>query len=331
MDFDFTKALQSFDKLPFRKRMTSVFNLFKNTLTVIGRDEDIIKPFIRMLIYNLGMIGAFFYMIFRFWYDLPFVFIAFLIAFFLFLYKYFYYNKQEIRLSWIVYEAITGSDPSYKDAVKASKQMKPQIRKIAWMDIGMAFASKAKIAGKGIVNILINLALRGFGEAWDLINHYLLPSVAVDGEDIKPAIKKMKTLKDQVPETLIGVFGIDFLGKVVLRVVIPVYLFLIALSVGLGYLLKDSLPAADVDAITFSPFDSMELSWIPFFAALFIGKLFSNCFERLVNFIKVIYFTVFYTRLTHPERISEDLKAELTDYLQLDAVEEVENLNRQES
>lgn len=333
MSFDFKKAGQSFDKLSFKKRMTSVYHLFSNTISVIGRDEDIIKPFIRMVIYNLVMILSFFYFVFSFWYDLPLVFLSVVIAFSLFLYKYFYYSRQEIRMSWIIYDSITGSDPSYKDSVTVSKTLKSQIRKIGWIDIGMAIANNAqKNKSKGGGNMLIRLVLKGMNEVWDLINHYLIPSVAVDKMDIKPAIQSMKSLKERVPESLAGVFGIDFLGKVVRSVIVPVYLILIVLSLAMGLLLSGYLPSTEFNLSGSElPFDLITISWIPLVGAIFLGKLFSSIFERLVTMVKVVYFTIFYTQITHPEKIAEDLREQLVDYLKLDQIDEVNNLDVQDN
>lgn len=333
MSFDFRKTAHSFDKLSFKKRMTSVFHLFKNTFAVIGRDDDIIKPFYRMMIYTGFMVFFFFYFVFSFWYDLPVAGLLFFFAILLFFYKYFYFNKQEIRLSWIVYKAITGHDPSYIESVKISKELKSQVRKMAWIDIGMAFASKSKSSGKqGFLQGIINLVLAGLGEVWDLINHYLLPSVAIDKLDIKPAVDKMKKLKDQVPETLVGVFGIDFLGKVVRSVVGPVYFVLILLSLGFGVLFGDAMPSQEFNFNNPDfPLNGVVFSWIPLVGAIFIGKLFSTFFERMVTSVKVIYFTVFYTKITHPNSIADDLQEELTDYLKLNQVDEVKNLDKQDS
>ena len=331
MSFDFKKTTQSFDNLSFKERMSSVFHLFKNTFVVIGRDDDILKPFYRMLIYVSVMVILFFYGVFGFWFDLPFQFLAFFIAFLLFLYKYFYYNKQELRMSWIVNEVIIGNDPGYKESVAVSKAMKSQIRKIAWMDIAMAVANKRKSNEKGFMAGLINLIIAGLGEVWDLINHYLIPSVAIDKLDIKPAIEKMKKLKDQVPETLVGVFGIDFLGKVIRKVVGPVYFVLILLALGGGVLFGGSLPSQEFNFNNPDfPIQSLQFSWIPLVFAMFIGKLFSGFFERMVTSVKVIYFTIFYTKITHPDSIAEDLREELTNYLKLDQVDEVRNLDKQD-
>lgn len=229
-------------------------------------------------------------------------------------------------MSWIVYEVLIGHDPSYQGACKASKELKLHTRKVAWLDIGMSLIEKSKFIGGGIVKVLINLFISGIEEAWDLINHYLLPSIAVDKRNIKAAIQKMKKLKNRVPESLAGVFGIDFIGKAVRRVTMPMYLLLFILSVAIGYFARDVLPASAIK-VDGNP---VAFSWLPVIIALYIGKLFSNLFERTVTSVKVVYFTIFYTKITHPERIMDELQDELVDYLKLDNVDEVDNLEEQE-
>lgn len=332
MDSQFNQAKQSFDQLSFTDRMGSVFQLFANTFTVIGRDADILKPLYRMIAYNFIMVSAFFYALFGIWYDLPFQVMMFLIGFLFFSYKYFYYSRQETRMSWIIYQSITGNEPTYKDSVNASKELKSQIRKIAWIDIVMAFMMKRKNTGEGVLNTIIRFFIKGLNEVWDLVNHYLIPSVAIDKLDLKPAIENMKTLKDRVPETLLGVFGIDFLGKVVTKVVAPVYTVLILLSIAAGIFFHEYMPSYELSLNGGElPIDSFQFTWIPLLAAIWIGKLFSSYFERMVTTVKVIYFTIFYTKITHPEEIADDLQEDLNDYLRLNNVDKVDNLDEQET
>lgn len=327
MNFEFEKASQSFDSLPYKERLKSVFDLAKSTLVIVGKDKDIKTPWVRMVIYHSIMISLFFGGILWWQYDqigkgLLFFFLAFL----LFLYKHFYNNRQEVRLSWIVYDTLVGHDPTYKQAVGISKELNSQTRKIAWLDILMSFIQKGKFAGGGIVQMLVRLFVAGLEEVWDLANHYLIPSVVVDKLDLKPAVMEMKKLKDRVPESLVGVFGIDFLGKVVRQVMIPSYIILVIASAVIGYFGTDFLPASTISVAG----EAVAFSWLPVIIALWIGKLFSNFFERTVTGIKVTYFTVFYMKITHPDQIREDMREELTNYLKLDTVEEVDNLDHQE-
>lgn len=327
MSFDFDKANQSFDSLPYKDRLKSIADLAQNTLSIVGKDKDITKPWIRMTIYHSIMVTFFFGGFFLWQYNHPgYGFLCFVLAFFLFLYKHFYDNKQEMRMSWIVYETVIGNDPSYKGATTASKEIKWYIRKIAGIDILMSFVNKSKYTGGGIVKMLIRLFVSGLEEVWDLANHYLLPSVAVDRLDITTAIKEMKKLKDRVPESLVGIFGIDFLGKVVRQVTVPAYIILFIISAALGYFGSEILPATTID---FNG-DDVAFTFVPIIFAFWIGKLFSNIFERTITAIKVIYFTVFYTKITHPYRIREDMQDELVDYLNLKQVDEVDNLEEQD-
>lgn len=319
MDLDFKKARQSFDSLPYKERIKSVLSLAKSTLSVIGKDHDIIKPWVRMAIYHSIMVTSFFGGIFFWQFEhYGYGFWAFFLSFVLFLYKHFYNNRQELRMSWIVYETIIGHDPSYKGSVAMSKELKSQTRKIAWLDILMSFVEKSKFFGGGFVKMIINLVVSGIEEVWDLANHYLLPSVAVDKMDITPAIKEMKKLKERVPESLMGIFGIDFLGKVVRHVTIPAYLILFIISAALGYFGTEFLPTT---SINFNG-EAVAFSWLPVVIAIWIAKLFGNIFERIVISVKVVYFTVFYTTITHPEHISNEMQEELMDYLKIDQIDE---------
>jgi hypothetical protein len=322
-DFSFQKAKQAFDTLSFQDRMKAMGSLLKHTFTIVGKDEDIMQPWYRMAIYHFLMVSSFFYAVMSNWYDLPWAPLAAFISFLLFLYKHFYNNRQELRMSWTVYETVIGNDPDYKGAKKHWKQLKSQTRKLAWLDIVMASMRKFKNQA-GFVGAIINMIVAGLQEVWDLANHYLLPSVAIDQLDITPGIKKMKKLKDQVPETLMGVFGLDILGSIVMRTVIPVYIVLIVASGLLGYFGTGYFPTTTL-------FDdgNIAFTWVPLVFSIYLGKLFSNLFERTVVGVKVIYFTIFYTKITHPERIAPDLQEELLDYLKLKGVDEVDDLDEQ--
>lgn len=100
----------------------------------------------------------------------------------------------------------------------------------------------------------------------------------------------------------------------------------------MGLFLSGYLPSTEFN---FSgsdlPFELITISWIPLVGAFYLGKLFSSIFERLVTMVKVVYFTIFYTQITHPEKIAEDLREQLVDYLKLDHVNEVHNLDVQDN
>ena len=127
----------NFQKVGVRDQLKNSVYLLKNTFTVIGRDKDIIRPVYRMLIYNFIMVLLFFgglLSMFMQW-SIGWGVVILLLSILMFVYKFFYFNWQEVRLSWIVDQTICGNDPSYKGAVKDVSSMAWQVRGLAFFDI----------------------------------------------------------------------------------------------------------------------------------------------------------------------------------------------------
>lgn len=155
---------------------------------------------------------------------------------------------------------------------------------------------------------------------WDLVNHYMLPAVAIDRLSLTEDVKKMKGLRNQVPETLTGVFGIDFIGRVVGQVTGGLYFVLILVAGGTMYLGGEALPEAFTFTFQENPLGSgpLVLNVLPLLIGLYVGKLFGVVFERTITSIRGIYFTIFYTQITHRDRIAEGLRPQLVSYLRME-------------
>ncbi len=132
-----------------------------------------------------------------------------------------------------------------------------------------------------------------------------------------------------MPETLVGVFGIDIMGRAVGTIMAPIYALLVLAGVGIGLLFGAELPASlsagqlgdlfpgDYPAwVPVGP--DTVFNWLPLFICLWIGKMAGSIFERLVTSVKVIYFTLFYARLMHADALAPDIREELESYLKLD-------------
>src|SRR5699024_3386143 len=141
----------------------------------------------------------------------------------------------------------------------------------------------------------------------------------------------MKKLKSQVPESLVGVFGIDFLGSVTRSIATPVYIVLGIIAIGLGVWLGSYLPSTEIQGAEGAKywFESLQFTWIPVVAALMVGKLFSSFIAQTLTAVKVIYFTVFYTKISHPESIKPELPSDRVDYLKLEGVDAVADKENQ--
>lgn len=314
--------MQNFESIPFSERLNRIGYLLKHTVTVVGRDADIVTPWIAMIVYAVVMVTSFFVGIlgvflgsFSIWA------LSFGLAFLMFVYKYFFYNYREMGQSWLVYETICGRDRSYADAKAKAKERKSGVRKLAGLDMLMAYVGTQK-EGKsdGIMDWLVNLFIQGLKEVWDLVNHYMLPAIAIDELSLTEGVKKMKGLRDDVPETLVGVFGIDFIGSVVGQITGGLYFVLLLTAGAVMYFGSGVLPEAFTYTVQNNPFGAgpLAINVLPMIVLFYVGKLFGAVFERTVTSVKVIYFTIFYTQITHRDRIADDLQDQLVSYLRMD-------------
>lgn len=318
---------QTLRKPGFGERMKQLAYLLKHTFTIVGRDPGIVRPWVRMSIYGVVMASLFFAGIAALALEASGVGSALIaVAAVLFIYKFFYYTRQELRQSWLTSEALKGEKRSADEARARVKTLAWTARKIALIDMLVAWIlSMARKSDKA--GALVRMLMKGLEEVWDLLNHYLLPSAAVDGYGIRDGVGRMGTLKDNVPETLAGVFGIDIAARAVGAIMGPVYFLLVVGAIALGLWVGEAVPAFhagdirqmldDVD-VDFLP-EVMHFSWLPLLIAIWVGKLGSVVLERLTTSVKVIYFSIFYMRITHSEAIIPEIRDELDAYLRMEA------------
>jgi len=318
---------QTLRKPGFGERLGQLAYLLKHTFTIVGRDPGILRPWVRMAIYGVAMACLFFAAVTAFIVDAGgtgMLLLAASIA--MFIYKFFYYTRQELRQSWLVAEALKGEKRSAEEAKSRVRELAGTARKIALLDMLVAWMMSLA-RGNGKAGALVRMLMKGLEEVWDLLNHYLLPSAAVDGHGIRDSVSRMGALKDNVPETLAGVFGIDIAARAVGTIMGPVYFLLLVGAIALGVWVGDALPAFyagdlralfnDVEA-GFLPAE-LHFSWLPLLVALWLGKLASVVLERVTTTVKVLYFSIFYMRIAHGQAIIPEIRDELDAYLRMEA------------
>ncbi len=305
-------VFESFKKKPFKDRLKDTGFLIKNSFTIIGKDKDIKTPTIHMIVLSILIIVFIYSSILMFIlgkFVIVGVLLLLLTVFILIPFRFFYNTRQKADQSWIVYNTICGKDISYKDAHNHTKSEKGKLRIIAFVDILISYANSQKGNKKGIVGILINLFLSFLNEVWDLLSHYMLPAIVIEQKPLKEIIPEIKSLKNNVPATLVGVFGIDFVGSVIGSLFGGLFFIFLLISVGIGYLV------AMFTEVTIITFASFSFSWVPVFMMLFLVSIIGGIYKKIVESIKVIYFTIFYTSIMKPMNISQELRGELTNYL----------------
>jgi len=306
----------------FSERLSRIGYLLRHTFTVVGRDTDIVTPWIRMIVYAVVMVTAFFVGLAAAVMEAVLVAgAAFGLAALMFLYKFVFYNYKEVTQSWLVYETICGRDRTYAEAAATAAQRTSGVWTLAGLDLLMAYLMSQRNSSKeGWGQKLINLILSGLGEVWDLVNHYMLPAIAIDDLTLTEGGTKMKELRHQVPETLTGVFGIDFIGRIVGQVTGVLYVGLVLVAGAAMYLGGEALPTAFTFTLPENPIGSgpLVLNVLPLILGVYVAKVAGVVFERVVTSVKVIYFTIFYTQITHQERIADDLRPHLVQYLRME-------------
>ncbi|MDR5892743.1 hypothetical protein [Halomonas mongoliensis] len=310
-----------------KERVVQLGYLLKHTFTLVGRDPGILRPWIRMSVYGVVMASLFFISVIALWVNngdigTP----ALLLCLLMFIYKYFYYVRQELRQSWLVSEALQGHRRTASEAKARVKGFKGASRLIALFE--MVFNGALSWALRiGRVGVLMAILLKGLREVWDLVNHYLLPSVVIDGYGIRESISRMKRLKENVPETLAGVFGIDVAARAVGTIMFPIYALMVLVGLLIGiwvgdpqspYYLGDPLGGTAMAGAGPLP-DTLPITALPILIALWIAKLFSVVLERMAASVKVIYFSIFYMRITHADDIVPEIRGELEAYLRMEA------------
>lgn len=314
-----------FEKPSIGAKFSQLGYLFKHTFTIVGRDSDILTPIIMMAVYAVAVVVLF-------WAGIIFIVVGngatggwlLVLAVLTFFYKFFFYNRYELRLSRLVFDTACGRDATAAGAKEALAGSGYKVRLLALLDMLSAYIATQR--GKG--GFLIRLVLGAIVEIWDLVNHFLLPVFAIDKLGFKDGCARLTSLKDHVPETLAGVFGIDIMGRVVGVILGPIYLVFLVLGLLAGLAFGGSLPAAFSAGPLGDMFGSIPnalpvdeatlFNWLPLVILIFVGFLINAVLARVVTAIKVIYFTLFYTRIAHAGALAPDIAEELDGYLKIE-------------
>lgn len=302
--------------MSFTNRMQDTRFLLQNTFKVAGANRDIAKPTVHMAALSAALTTLLFISVLSFFTGRAIGAGVILLLVFLFILtpmKFFYYIRQKANQSWLAYNAITGHSIGLGDAHKHTGGLRTNLRQIAAVEILVKILGSQRESRGGIRSVLINLLISGLTEVWDLASHYMLPALVVEKQTIRKLIPQMKSLQSNVPATLMGVFGIDFVGNVINMILLPVYVAALIIGVGIGSLLASTMPA------TVWTLGGLSFSWVPPFIILYTILIFGGIVGTIIASVKVIYFTLFYAAITHPDDIAAEMKEELTHYLQLDA------------
>jgi len=288
--------------------------LLKNTYSLLGRNPALLKPVTQIILVSLILSTLFWGSILSLFLVTQTVavgLVGILIAFILYFWSFFYFTELKLRLSWLACTTSCGTKPAFEQSQRMADSVGDKIRLIAFIDmffkyLGSLRNTEEQGIWEAIKSFLINLIIEGALEIWDLVNHYLIPAIAIDRLPLKAAVVQIKDLQNHVPSVLMGVFGIDFVGDVLAWIVGPMYGILIAIAFGVVYLLHITNPQVMATIIIL---------------LIYIGVISHQILTAIVEATKIIYFTLFYTVLRHPDQLDSDMKQKANAFLKFnDAV-----------
>ena len=164
-----------------------------------------------------------------------------------------------------------------------------------------AFVRKASDNNSdGVFGFLMALVLFAVAEVWDLISNFGISGIVVENASIKTLVARLKSLRDHVPETLVGVLGIDLLGGVTSAVFAGGIFTALIGGGAVGYFFADNLPV-----MFQAQFDAVSVNLLPSFALLSLSFTLDAIIKAAVVCAKSFYFTMLYILVLHPEQLPE--------------------------
>ncbi len=162
--------------------------------------------------------------------------------------------------------------------------------------------------------MIVGLILSWLEEVLDLISNYLLPAMVIENKSITKVKDDLKEIKNNIPQALVWVFWIDFLWSAINTLFGLIYFSMIVVAWLIGW---GMWFISDTMIITIA---ETNISLLPWIISIVIISIIAVIILRLTDWVKVVYFTVFYTNIMKSETITEDLKEELQAYLKFKEV-----------
>jgi hypothetical protein len=303
-------------KRSFQETLKSTLYLLKYSFTIIGKNTGIVRPTVYLGLMSLLMTTLFFTAMACFFSGsnvLAGVIALTVLILFLIPLRFFIRTFLKAIQSWMSYRTITGQPVFYAEARSHTMRHTRGLMFLGFVDLIVAFINRKKSQKDGISGMIAGILLSALSEVWDLLNHYMIPAVVVEGKPLKESLPEIKAIRDNVPATLTGVFGLDFAGDALRGLMFLPYLLVLAIGAGLGYLLGPVFPTASWTL------GGHAICWVPVLATLYLNFCIGGVLKACVESVKAIYFTIFYTTIMHEDRIPEVYREQLTGYLRMGA------------
>lgn len=295
-----------------KAKLKNTLELMKTSFTLIGEKTGIRKPMANLAILSVLMTSLLFVAAVCFMSGTAIGFgVLCLVLLFLVLVplRFFLRTYFKAVMSRITYQTVIGQPFRYADATRHTRSRAPGLLFIGLVDMLVAHTTNKASNRQGVTGMITSLVMSALAPVWDLLNHYMIPAVVIEEKPLKQCVPEIKELRHNVPAALTGVFGIDIVGSVMRNLLLIPTVVLLAAGVGLGYLIGSWFPGVSWEI------SGHTVSWLPPLVALYIAIVAGGILKAVVESIKAIYFTIFYTTVMHTDRIPEEYREQLTGYL----------------
>lgn len=304
----------TFQKKSFQEKLKNTLYLLKYSFVIIGKNTGIIRPTVYLSLLSLLMASLFFGALLCFFSGTGVVagVIALVILLLLLVpLRFFIRTFLKAIQSWMSYRTITGQPVLYPEARRHTMKRSSGLIFLGFVDMMVAVANSQKGKKEGGIGVISGLFLSALTEVWDLLNHYMIPAVVVEGKPLKESLPEIKSIRDNVPGTLMGVFGVDFAGDMLRGMMFLPYLLVLAIGAGLGYLFGPAFPSLSW------PVGGHAICWLPPLVALYLNCSIGGVLKACAESVKAIYFTIFYTFIMHGDKVPEEYRDQLIGYLRM--------------
>lgn len=237
------------------------------------------------------------------------------------IYLFYYTEKIKAAQCWLTYNTIKNNDISLAEALSKAEQSRITLFLIALVELALRSNQSSNqrshyrngpvsLSPTVIFSWVKSLLLSALEEVWDLAKHYLLPAVLIEGRSVSNVAEPLKSLRNNVPETLVGVFGIDFIGRAFKLPALLICAVVMMLAVGFAYVVAPLVP----ESLLFGK-NGNPIVWGTINLGLLVSFTVFNLVSVATDTVKTIYFTVFYTILNRPDDLDPKKREELTEFL----------------
>ncbi len=301
-------TIPDFGNFNAKEKLNRIKSLFIAITEIVKKDTGILKPTYSMVLFTILKTSLFFLGLILIIEKMS-IGLGVLLLFswlLLTVYKHFFFVKKKTLQSIMMHQTIlTGST----DITKAKQEFNGISGKMFYIGLTDFFIGSGKKWNSQNRNFIFVFLFSVLEEVWDLLKNFMIPVVAIEKISLKEAVDELKLLKTKVPETLVGILGVDFVGSFIIGALLPIYIIIFLLMTVVAY----GMPFV-VDVVSFTAI-GFEFSVSAFIFGFYLITLFTTIIGVFAVSVKTFYFTIFYMLIKHPDMIPATLAPKLVGFV----------------